>query len=68
MSNINSDAKKCESLYKELQEINEKLDNSSEDDLTSIIDCVSRGIEVSGKLKERFTSLKKALNDKFENN
>lgn len=67
-NNIDSNAQECEALYKELQQISEKLENSNDGDLSLIVSCVSRGIEISEQLKTRFDSLKTALNEKFDNN
>lgn len=67
-NNIDSNAKECEALYKELEQISEILENSNDGELSVIVNCVSRGIEVSNLLKERFDNLKISLNEKFDNN
>lgn len=68
MNNIDSNAKECEALYKELEQISEILENSNDNELSVIVNCVSRGIQVSNLLKERFDNLKISLNEKFDNN
>lgn len=67
-NNLDSNAKECEALYKELEKISEMLENSNDGDLSVVVNCVSRGIEISNLLKTRFDNLKTSLNEKFDNN
>lgn len=59
--NLQLNAKECEKLYKELEGIVKKLENSNDADLNIIVTSVVDGLNIQKILKERFENLKEAL-------